>query len=272
MKKKILTILVIGWLLTTTATTIGAVTFNQKEKDVELTLLNGNCSPHCWYFTPCDPIEIEGYGIVIYSEDEKSMDILFFNNGNVKLNNEFDYDYDKSIITCDIEIINFTGTLDDDGNPLTPFSVSGSAEIVGLCEESQMVDISHKDIVNLGNNIPVKLKNKRIENLEITKSTMLVYRLGNHQFDLIYEEVIDDDLLVGPLSSKNIWSWDQTDQDGNAVTPGSYGIYGLFEINGREHPTGGQGLYIEKSRNRLVLSFLSQLLDVFPFLKQILNL
>jgi hypothetical protein len=264
--KKILSFLIVGVLLISSIVSVGVIADNQKirahgiikssddsidrffafleeQENLNPTMKNflkhataandgGMIFPGYYYFAPCDPIDIEGVGVVGIGEEEVAVALL---NGTINLDNTFSHEYNSDEIVAAIIFYNFSGEIE--GGP-----EEGPVNITGYSEEAVIVEISLLAFLWMGsehkrrNPISVIVFNLKEENIEMVNPHFYIYDRDGEEYQLVYDELIQTTWEIPPFPFSKTWVWDQKDYGGNTVPLGDYVVVLAANINGNEHP------------------------------------
>ena len=182
---------VIGCLLTTSFVSIGSLAKNQQsitvitnksldeklngfldslnEKDIlNPQLINiirnkiifnnydGEIIPGTFIFTPCNPIDIEGIGIVDY---DGSFGYLCLDEGTAELDNTFSRNYLKDEIGAICIFEEFEGEIIGEPEESSPLKVTGQSGLFILVEYSHLLAIYIDEMFYTGVEVPVIITN-----------------------------------------------------------------------------------------------------------------
>jgi len=302
--KKFVTLLVIGFLLTTSFVSINAIAEKQqintgpinKSIDEKVKVLldfinkldiknpnlinslknviityyyDGEVLPGTFIFDPCDPINIEGLGIVNY---DGTFGFLALEDGTAELDNTFNRNYISGEIAAICIFEDFEGEIIGDPEETSPLEITGQSGWFCLVEYSYLLELIVDESYSKGEPVQVTIKNiKESSEVEITESLFTVYRTVLLSSIKVYEESIQETWNI-PIGGTETWCWDQKDQNGDQVSKGDYSIAGEFTINGRIHPIVMSFEIYKKSRNERNIQILfSQMLNNLPILQKIFN-
>jgi len=242
-------------------------------RNINFNTMEGEVVPGTYIFNPCDPIDIEGIGLVDY---DGAFGYLALEDGTVELDNTFNGNYEQDIIAAICIFEDFEGDIIGDPEEISPLEVTGKAGWFCLIEFSYLLEMSIEGEFKLGTEVPVIISNANESfEIEISESVFTAYRTVLLSSFKVYEEQIQEPWTI-PIAGSETWTWYQKDQNGNQVAKGQYTIAGEFTINGRVHPLAISFEIYQKSRSHkkihIFLSLLEKYLYQFPIFQQLLNL
>jgi hypothetical protein len=251
-------------------------------KQIVISGKDGKLIPGFYIFNPCDPIIIDGVGIVNQNE---SSAIVYLHDGTVHLNDTFNGEYTDWEIAALGTFGNFIGICNGSGGfPFKPLSVSGGSEYALFIESSYMIEMRiTNEKYKRGVEIPVKIKRLVFPNMKLRDTKLvnphfyvLEYAEEIEDLNIVYEEILQETWEL-PLLGSITWKWNQKDNDGNQVPDGNYSFVAEFEIDGIVHPVFGSGVEIVEKSSRVIGTFhllfnqiFKKLPNMFPFLQKIL--
>lgn len=288
MKKKLITIVIVGIFLLTSLVSMGVLADNQdmqsinkiSEKNIdklfgfidefkgiefnpsaENLIKRSICTngenpyiPGIHQFFPCDPIEVYGLGAL----SEQGLDLMIFlHDGTAALNNTYDEEFFEWEIAGIIILLNFDGEWSGSGSsPSDPMDVSGKSEQAILMEWSFLLEMTTiKDKYERGANIPLTISRfvftfMNPDTIYPENPHFYMYHQGEFgSSSMVYDELIPETWTISRFGSKT-WNWDQKDYEGVQVPDGNYSIFAECKINNRLHPVFGPYIEIVEDLSR----------------------
>jgi len=230
---------------------------------------NGEILPGTFIFDPCNPINIEGIGIVDY---DGALGFLALEDGIAELDNSFSRTYDYEIIAAVCIFESFDGEIEGSAEEMGPLQVTGQSGWFCLVEFSYLLELSVDPSFFIGDEIPITVINvDELQTFEIVNPKFYAYRTILLSSVKVYEETIPETWILPP-SGTEAWTWDQKDQGGNQVAKGNYVVGGEFNIDGRDHPVIVSIEIKTKSRNaNYIQTMLCQIFNEFPVIQRIIR-